>query len=141
MLVGSFVNTIDDKGRVFVPAKFRDDLGASFVMLYDIRSGCIAGYPEAVWESAVAKMQQKPRSEREAFRVIMKYATTVEPDKQGRVILPPELRKLAGVDCKTEVIVIGEMNCIELWSKQRWDAYEQAQLESGAFAIPEDIGL
>lgn len=141
MLVGSFANIIDEKGRVFVPAKFRDDLGTSFVMLYDIRSGCIAGYPMPIWENAVAKMQEKPRSAREQFRGIMKYAIEVEPDKQGRVILSPELRKLAGLDTKTDVIIIGEMNCIELWSRERWDEYEKQQLESNSFAIPEDVGL
>ncbi len=134
MLIGSFTYNIDEKGRLFVPAKFREEMGESFVILMDGDSGCLAGYTAATWERVKANVESMSRDVRLGMRDIFRYAIEVTPDKQGRITITPELRKLAGLEEKSEVVIIGAMTNIEIWSKAKLP-------EAGPFKIPENIGL
>lgn len=136
MLLGSFTYSIDEKGRVFVPAKLREDMGESFVLIYDGDSGCLAGYSAEKWERVRAKVEDMPREVRLSMRGVFLNAIEVTPDKQGRVVISPELREKAGLEEKTEVVIIGAMTNIEIWSKQRLAG--KGELNS---KIPGDIGL
>ena len=123
MFMGEFQHSIDDKGRLIVPAKFRDGLGSSFVITRGLDQ-CLFVYPMAEWAVMEQKLKSLPlmKSDARAFtRFFFSGATECELDKQGRVNLPNNLAEHAKLlkDC----VVIGVSNRVEIWSKERWDDY------------------
>lgn len=127
MLIGSYNHTIDDKSRVTVPAKWRQDLGAGFVLTRGI-DGALLGMPFEEWERLSAKLAALPVSNKKAQSVqrnLTRWASECEMDKQGRVVIPQKLRELAQI--QEDVVLIGMTNHIEVWSADVLDAHDEQE--------------
>ena len=121
MFMGEYNHTIDQKGRIIVPAKFREELGEEFVMTLGL-DGCLFVYPNSEWETFVEQLKKLPgnREVRQLQRYFLAGATNCELDKQGRILIPVKLREHAKLE--KEVVFVGVLGKIEVWSKERWDA-------------------
>lgn len=125
MFMGEFQHSIDDKGRIIIPAKFRDLLGNSFVVTRGLDQ-CLFVYPMQEWEVLEQKLKALPlmKSDARAFtRFFFSGATECEWDKQGRVNLPGNLRQYAKLE--KDCVVLGVSNRVEIWSKDTWEQYFQ----------------
>lgn len=123
MLINTYTHSLDAKGRVFMPAKFREELGEKIIISRGI-GGCLFVFSEEGWLDFAGKLRQIPMTDAKAqgfLRVLFASACECEPDKQGRVLLPQRLREFAGMT--NEVVANGAMTRVELWSKEGWDAY------------------
>ncbi len=118
--MGTYDHSIDTKGRVIVPAKFREALGDSFVVTLGL-DGCLFVYPNEEWEDFVNQLKELPGSKeaRKLQRYFMAGAAPCDVDKQGRVLIPSNLREKAGLE--KDIVFVGVMSKIEIWSRQRWD--------------------
>ena len=121
MFMGEYNHSIDAKGRIIVPAKFREELGDEFVVTLGL-DGCLFLYPNAEWEEFVAQLKQLPgnRQARQLQRYFLAGAVNCEVDKQGRILIPAKLREHAKLE--KEVVFVGVLGKIEIWSKEQWDA-------------------
>lgn len=122
MLKGEYSHTIDDKGRIIVPVKLREELGDSFVITKGL-DGCLWLFDNEQWDKVEAEIQAMPFTLMEArklARFIIAGAYDGEPDKQGRMLIPPALREYA--DIKKDVVLAGVGSRVELWSKERYDS-------------------
>lgn len=121
MFMGEYNHTIDAKGRVIVPAKFRETLGDEFVVTLGL-DGCLFVYPDEEWKNFVSELKNLPGSKeaRQLQRYFMAGAASCEVDKQGRILIPSKLREQAGLE--KEVVFVGVLSKIEIWSKKRWEA-------------------
>jgi MraZ protein len=125
MFVGEFNHTLDDKGRVTVPARFRPDLATGAVITRGL-DGCLAVYPNAAWEELAQKVNTLPVTDRRARdlrRFMFGSATEVVPDRQGRILVPAYLRQYATIN--GEVTVVGNYTFIEIWNPETWLAMRQ----------------
>lgn len=130
MLMGEFHHTLDTKGRVIIPAKFREQLGDQFYMTRGM-DGCLFGYPSKQWQILEKKMQQLPLTKRDArafVRFFYSAATECEFDRQGRIIIPRTLRDHAGLTKKC--VIIGVSERFEIWSEDRWNEFSQKAEEN-----------
>ena len=121
MLIGEYQHTIDAKGRMIVPAKFREDLGFTFVVTRGL-DDCLYGYPLDQWQLLRQKLSELPQSKKDArafARFFNSAASEVEFDKQGRINIPNALIEHAFLD--KECVVNGLSNRIEIWDKNRWE--------------------
>jgi MraZ protein len=119
MLSGAYDHTLDDKGRVSLPARHRNEMGDTLV-LWPGLDGQINVYPLTVWQKAadnVAEQNQALRSVRDLTR-ILHTATECQVDRQGRILIPPSLRTRAQLD--TNVVILGVHDHVEIWSNTRW---------------------
>ena len=128
MFTGEYRHTVDDKGRLAVPVRFRAELaqGAQVSKWID---GCVALFPRADGEVLAERTAALPvtdQSARTFQRFLFGTAFEVELDRQGRFVLPSVLREFAGLE--SEVVVVGARNRLELWSPQRWGHYS-AQMD------------
>lgn len=123
MLIGEYNHTIDEKGRIIIPAKIRDSLGENFVLTKGL-DGCLFAYGKEEWENLEEKLKSLPLGSKEA-RSFQRYffsgATLVSYDKQGRIVIPSKLREHATLD--KEVVIVGVSKRIEIWDKDKWDSY------------------
>lgn len=136
--MGEFQHSIDEKGRLTIPAKFREALGSSFVVTRGL-DHCLFVYPQKEWEMLEAKLKSLPftRKDARAFvRFLFSGATESELDKQGRVLIPAALREYARLE--RECVVIGVSNRAEIWSRELWAEYSAQAAESFA-EIAENI--
>ncbi|MBE5938778.1 MAG: division/cell wall cluster transcriptional repressor MraZ [Lachnospiraceae bacterium] len=120
MFMGEYNHSIDAKGRVIVPAKFRETLGETFVVSQGL-DGCLFVFPNEEWKQFEEKLKTLPMSDRQArkfVRFFLAGATEVETDKQGRVLLPSVLREFAGLN--KDVVMVGVGSRAEIWDKNRW---------------------
>ena len=139
MLLGEFQHNLDTKGRMAIPAKFRDKLTAGAIITRGI-DNCLFVFANPEWEALAAKLIALPLAQansRAFVRLMLAGATDVEVDNQGRILVPDYLRKYAGL--KKEVVVAGLYNRIELWDKATWAVYK-AKTESSSEAIAEQLG-
>ncbi|MGN0317635.1 MAG: division/cell wall cluster transcriptional repressor MraZ [Lachnospira sp.] len=121
MLMGEYNHTIDTKGRIIVPAKFREVLGDTFVVTKGL-DNCLFVYPNDEWQKFEEKLQTLPltnKNARQFTRFFLAGAATVEVDKQGRILLPPVLREFAALE--KDIVLVGVASRIEIWSKSRWE--------------------
>lgn len=118
MLIGEYQYTIDVKGRLFIPVKFREDLGESFVVTKGLDDSLFV-YSEEQWRQLLEKINALPMSQRDIRRFFLAGATQVELDKQGRALLPQNLREHAHLE--KDVVIIGVSERVEIWDKQRWE--------------------
>lgn len=120
MFMGTYEHSIDTKGRVIIPAKFREQLGESFVVTLGL-DGCLFVYPEEEWEDFVKQLRELPGSKeaRKLQRYFMAGAAPCDADKQGRVLIPANLREKVGLE--KDIVFVGVMSKIEIWSKEHWD--------------------
>ena len=124
MLMGQYEHSIDPKNRINFPAKFREQLGENFILTVGLDE-CIAVYSAEEWDKLEQKINQLPMSRgRSVKRYFFSNAVTVEPDKQGRILLPAELRSYAGLE--KAVTIIGNRNHAEIWATDVWNARRAA---------------
>ena len=120
MFMGEYNHTIDAKGRLIIPSKFRELLGEEFVLTKGL-DGCLSIYPMGEWNAFEEKLRALPLTNKNArtfTRFFVAGATNCELDKQGRLLVPQTLREFAGLD--KDVVLTGNLNRIEVWSKERW---------------------
>jgi MraZ protein len=120
MFLGEFTHSIDDKGRLTIPAKFRGELAAGLVVTRGFDQNLVV-YTMAGWEELAARIAARPLADPEmrAFRRrVFSGAVDLEPDRQGRILLPDYLREFAGIT--NEVVIAGMFDCVELWSSEAW---------------------
>ncbi len=130
MFMGEYQHNIDTKGRIIVPSKFREDLGECFVLTRGLDQ-CLFAYPMNEWKILEEKLKKLPLTKKDArafTRFFFSGAVECEVDKQGRINIPPPLRKYAVLD--KECVVIGVSNRIEFWSGEKWETYFEASEES-----------
>ena len=130
MFMGEFQHNIDTKGRLIIPAKFRDELGAQFVITRGM-DGCLFGYPLTEWQKLEKKLQSLPLTKKDArafVRFFYSAATETELDKQGRVTLPLTLREYATLT--KNCVIIGVSNRIEIWNEEKWQEFSAATAEN-----------
>lgn len=127
--MGEYQHTIDSKGRLFIPARFRDGLGEKFILTKGL-DGCLFAYPPQEWTILEQKMRSMPftSSDVRAFvRFFFAGACECDVDKQGRILIPSNLRKHAALD--REVVVVGVSLRVEIWSREKWDKYNSESAE------------
>lgn len=121
--MGEYQHNIDTKGRMIVPAKFREGLGESFVLTRGLDQ-CLFAYPMEEWTLLEEKLKTLPLTKKDArtfTRFFFSGAVECEVDKQGRINIPQTLRTYSAIE--KECIVIGVSNRVEVWSKDKWDEY------------------
>jgi len=123
MLLGEYNHNVDEKGRVSVPAKFREDLGASFIVTKGLDS-CLFIYSKIEWNTFETKLKDLPLTNpnaRNFIRFFFSGATECELDKQGRINIPQNLREYAGLS--KDVSIIGVSTRVEIWDREKWNKY------------------
>ncbi len=126
MFIGEYIYSMDNKGRINIPAKFRERLGETFFITKGL-DNCLFVFPEAEWRSFEDKLKQLPLTNRNArtfVRMFFSGATECSLDKQGRVTIAQNLREFA--DFEKELAIIGVSSRIEIWSKNNWDKYNDS---------------
>ena len=140
MFMGTYDHSIDAKGRVIVPAKFREELGDSFVVTLGL-DGCLFVYPQEDWENFVKQLRELPGSKeaRKLQLYFMAGAASCELDKQGRTLIPATLREFAQM--KKEVVLTGMADRIEIWSKEKWIENNSYEDMDDIAASMQELGL
>lgn len=118
-MTGEYQHALDTKGRIFIPAKLRDELGQIFYVTLSM-DRCLSVYSAENWEKLVAKVNEMPYIRQRKMRPLFAYAIRCELDAQGRALLPQNLRDWAGLE--KNVAVIGCNNHLELWDSESWSA-------------------
>ena len=120
MFMGEYSHTIDTKGRLIIPSKFREELGETFVVTKGL-DGCLFVFSDEEWKAFEIKLKSLPltnKNARQFARFFVAGATPCELDKQGRILVPQTLREFAGLE--KDVVLTGNLNRIEVWSKEKW---------------------
>lgn len=139
MFIGEYTHSIDDKGRLAVPAKFRPDLSKGAVVTRGLDNALVI-YPMDEWQKLATKLSELPMSQansRAFSRLMLSGAMDVELDKQGRISIPEYLRKFGSITKK--VVLTGLYNRIEIWDEAKWDVY-RTQTEADSNSIAEELG-
>ena len=120
MFMGEYNHTVDTKGRLIVPSKFREQLGDEIVETKGL-DGCLFVYSKSEWENIEEKFRNVPLTTKDArkfARFFFAGAASCEVDKQGRILLPVVLREYAGIE--KDVVSVGVFNRVEIWDKDKW---------------------
>lgn len=130
MLGGEYRHTVDDKGRVSIPVKFRNELGNVFVVSKGIGENCLFIFTLLEWRRLEEKIRKLPLTDKKArrfSRYLVGGASECEIDKQGRVILPQYLREYASL--KKDVVLVGLTTRVEIWDVDLWNHYNDPENE------------
>ncbi len=143
MLMGEYKHKMDQKGRVIIPARFRDELGSQFVATRGL-DNCLFVYPMQEWgilEEKLASLPITSKNARTFSRFFFSGATECELDKQGRMSIPANLRDFACLD--KQIVIIGLSNRLELWAEDKWDHYMNSAENSSEdiAAAMEELGI
>lgn len=141
MFMSEYNHTVDAKGRLIIPSKFRETLGEEFVVSKGM-DGCLFVYANDDWNAFEQKLTSLPLINKEArqfARFFLAGAAQVELDKQGRILLPAGLRDFADLD--KDVVLVGVGSRIEIWSKEKWDAMNEDDNMDAITAAMESLGL
>ena len=141
MFMGEYNHTIDAKGRLIVPSKFRDALGDEFVITKGL-DGCLFVYDNKEWTAFEEKLKSLPLTNKDArqfVRFFLAGAAYVEVDKQGRILVPSNLREFAKLS--KEVVLVGVASRIEIWSKEIWENTESFEDMEEIAEHMADLGL
>lgn len=128
MFIGEYTHSTDAKGRLIVPSKFREELGAVFIAAKGLDK-CISVYTMNEWKTLEEKIKTLPTTDPKISRFVRFFfsgACECEPDSQGRILLPQNLRKYAEIT--KEVVTVGVARRIEIWSAENWEAYNDGNL-------------
>ena len=128
MLIGEFEHSLDAKGRLIMPAKLRETIGDKFVVTKGL-DGCLFAFSIEEWSNFEEKLKSLPlsnRNSREFTRFFLSGATECEIDKQGRFLIPTNLRETASL--QKEVVIIGVGTRIEIWNKEKWNSYNDENI-------------
>ena len=131
LFYGEYQHTVDPKGRVIVPSKLREGLGDKFIVTKGLEA-CLFVYSQDEWSNLEAKLRTLPFTDKDvrAFvRFFFAGATECEVDKQGRILIPQNLRDHAGLD--KDVYIIGVSTRVEIWDKPKWEDYSSDESISG----------
>ncbi|HWR62604.1 MAG TPA: division/cell wall cluster transcriptional repressor MraZ [Clostridia bacterium] len=123
MFIGEYQHTLDPKNRVIMPSKFREKLGDSFVMTKGL-DNCLFIYSSAEWSIVEEKLKALPMTSKDArafVRFFFAGACECELDKQGRIVMPTNLKEYARID--KELVIIGVSTRIEIWSREEWNKF------------------
>ena len=125
MLIGEYEHSLDAKGRLIMPAKLRIDIGEKFIVTKGL-DGCLFAFSQKEWENFEQKLKTLPLSDKNArnfVRFFLSGATECEIDKQGRFLIPDNLRTAANLD--KEAVIIGVGTRLEIWDKQTWQKCDE----------------
>ena len=143
MFYGEYQHTIDRKGRIILPAKFREAAKSNFIEKFFVTRGldkCLFMFAEDEWKNQEQKFKSMPFTKQEARRFNRMYfsgAQELIPDKQGRILIPDYLRNYAGLG--KQAVVTGLMSRMEIWDEESWKQYK-AKTESASDEIAEKMG-
>jgi len=133
MFIGEYLHSVDGKGRIAVPYRFRKLLKEGAVVAKGLIDKCLCIYPRVEWEKLSAKLSSLPISDQKArafTRLMFSGAVEVGFDRQGRILLPSYLRQYAGI--KSQAMISGVYSRVEIWDKKAWENYkEKSEKESG----------
>ena len=124
-MTGTYEHSIDAKGRLFIPAKLREELGVTFYLSMGVDE-CLAIYPQETWNRFTEKFASLPMSQSAAMRPLFANASKCELDSQGRIVIPQKLRKYAGLE--KDAVIIGVNDRAEIWSAETWNAREEEEM-------------
>lgn len=130
MLIGEYKHNLDNKGRIALPAKFKNKFIDGIILTRGIDQ-CIFGFPKEEWEKVVKKISELPLSQSNArafARLILAGAYEAEIDNQRRILIPENLRKYANLEKR--VVIVGMHTRIEIWSEENWEEYKKKSEES-----------
>lgn len=128
MLIGEYHHNIDEKGRLIIPSKFRDEIGKEFIITRGL-DGCLFIYSKSVWEKIVSKLQTLPFTKKDARtfnRFFLSSATVCEFDRQGRINIPPVLINYANI--QKECTIIGVNDRLEVWASDKFSSLIEENL-------------
>ena len=134
MFIGEYRHAIDSKNRIIVPSKFREELGDNFVLTKGL-DGCIYAYSFDEWKKLEEKLKTLPLTSKDArafVRFFFSGANETTIDKQGRALIPISLIEYANIE--KDIVSIGVSTRIEIWSKEKWDEYNDANIDFEAIA-------
>ena len=140
LFTGSADHSLDDKGRLVVPARFRERLGGGFFLTISDPDPCLALYAASTWADVCARIEAAPRKDaqyRAFVRHLFAHTEEVNCDAQGRLVIPATLRTWAGIE--KDVVSIGSLTRVELWSQDRYQRHTQERGELPDFAS--ELGL
>ena len=136
-MTGQYQHSIDAKGRLFIPAKLREELGDTFYVTMGM-DVCLSVYSDASWAKFTEKFESLPYTKTKSMRALFANAAKCEPDAQGRILIPAKLRAYAALE--KDVVVIGVSNRAEIWNAERWQAVEDEELDPAKlFAAMEEL--
>ena len=124
--LGQYEHGMDDKNRLFLPARFRQSSSAPFVLIQGLEP-CLLLLPPAAWETLASRLESLPlndkSAERAVRRTLLASAAEAEADSQGRVLIPQHLKDHAGI--RRDVMVIGMLTYAEVWAREQWTTYRR----------------
>lgn len=136
MFLGEFLHSVDAKGRVAIPARFRSKIERGAVLTRGV-DACLYIYPMEVWEQKARELDAaniNPRQRRMIERRFFGMAFELELDAQGRIVVPVKLRQYAGLN--GEAVVVGARERFEIWSSANWQAYTEEMSEEDLSGLP-----
>lgn len=142
MFIGEYQHGLDPKNRIIVPAKLREGLGNTFVITKGL-DGCLYAYPLDEWKILEEKLKTLPLTNKDArafVRFFFSGACEVELDKQGRGLIPQNLKEYAGIE--KDIVSIGVLTRVEIWSKEKWSDYNESNVDFDSIAEKmNDLGI
>lgn len=134
MFIGEYQHAIDNKNRMIIPSKFRDEIGGTFVLTKGL-DGCLYAYTMDEWKLLEEKLKKLPLTSKDArafVRFFFSGANEIDVDKQGRALIPQNLSEYAAIN--KDIVSIGVSNRIEIWSKEKWEEYNNQNIDYDAIA-------
>ncbi|NFO03247.1 division/cell wall cluster transcriptional repressor MraZ [Clostridium botulinum] len=142
MFIGEYQHSLDSKNRMIVPVKLREDLGEKFVITKGL-DGCIYAYTINEWGILENKLKNLPLTNRDARAFVRSFfsgACIVELDKQGRGLIPQNLKEYAGIE--KDIVSIGVLSRVEIWSREKWSNYNESDIDYDLIAEKmNDLGI
>lgn len=139
MLLGQYSHSVDAKGRVIVPVKFREDLGESFILTRGLDK-CLSLYSSKEWALLEEKVKELPMAQsRQIQYFLFGNAYSVELDAQGRIVIPAKLKNYAGL--QKEVVVVGISTRAEIWDADLWDRNQEDTSSEEIVALMTELGF
>ena len=137
MFLGEYEHALDAKNRIFIPAKYREELGETFVITKSVDK-CLTVYTMAEWEKLKAKLDSLPGTKsRQIKRFIYANASDVQSDSQGRVLISSALREYAGIE--KNAVIIGVGSYLEIWSEEEWNREKDAEVSEDIAHLMEEL--
>lgn len=134
MFIGEYQHAIDNKNRMIIPSKFRETLGEKFVLTKGL-DGCLYAYPMEEWKVLEEKLKKLPLTNKDArafVRFFFSGANEIDIDKQGRALIPQNLLEYGAI--KKEIVSIGVSTRIEIWSREKWEEYNNQNIDYESIA-------
>lgn len=134
MFIGEYQHALDSKNRIIIPSKLREELGEAFILTKGL-DGCLYAYPMNEWKILEEKLKKLPLTNRDArafVRFFFSGANEITVDKQGRALVPQNLLEYASID--KEIVSIGVSTRLEIWSKTKWNEYNESDMDMDGIA-------